>query len=602
MNIGDVFFALRGDGSGLQVDAKKAGAAAGTTAGKSFNQKLSDSFKSGLGIGAGIGAFSLLTSAVGGTVDALDAVVKGAIADEESVARLSASLKANVPAWDGNTEAIEANIKAKQRLGFDDETLRDSLAVLVGATHDVTEAQEIQNTAMDLARFKKIDLKTASEALIKVEGGAYRSLKQLGIKLKDNATSTEALAAVQAVASGQAEEFADTTAGSMEAMNIAIDEAGEAIGVKLLPMMDKIVGFVNLELVPALEDAAKPDGAIDQVVDALSDLGNSFDPDPAYEAASAVGELDRAVSDFISDAIDFNTPWDTFVSAENERAAALEDTADNVREMNRSITTASGSASSWSGGFTRAAKLVSQASEGTAQDIKRDNAAVQRSYETLTDSLLGSFSDNFDTAMGIVDARAALSAGRHEAAALRKKIASGKLTSKEIADARARIKELDIESVAHYEKLAEMGALSQTGYDAWLAVVEKLAAGTKGKVHESYMAAIKDIRALKAAASGNINVSVTYRKTAKPGQAAEPRASGGPVVAGGLYKVNENTPRTEFFAPEMDGRILTHAQGVEAMGSGSGSGNTITIYNPEPRPAEADIARVLRRVAALGIA
>ena len=29
MNIGDVFFALRGDGSGLQVDAKKAAEAAG---------------------------------------------------------------------------------------------------------------------------------------------------------------------------------------------------------------------------------------------------------------------------------------------------------------------------------------------------------------------------------------------------------------------------------------------------------------------------------------------------------------------------------------------------------------------------------------------
>ena len=185
MNIGDVFFALRGDGSGLQVDAKKAAEAAGVTGSRAFASKFSESMKAGLGIGAGIGAFGAIAAVAGKVTDALGDMTRNAIADEESIVRLAASLRANVPDWNSNTDAIEANILAKQRLGFDDETLRDSLSVLVGATHDVTRAQEIQNIAMDLARFKRIDLKTASEALIKVEGGAYRSLKQLGIKLKE---------------------------------------------------------------------------------------------------------------------------------------------------------------------------------------------------------------------------------------------------------------------------------------------------------------------------------------------------------------------------------------------------------------------------------
>lgn len=193
--------------------------------------------KLGVATGGLVTPTSLAAAGALAFVGAMTQATRAAIADEESQNRLKASLETNVRGWDGNTDAIEANIKAKQRLGFSDEELRDSLTVLAGATNDVAEAQKIMNTAMDLARFKGIDLKTASEALIKVEGGAYRSLKQLGIKLKDGATSTEALAAVQKVAAGQAEAYGDTTAGAMEAAEIAIDELTESFGTGLVPVV-----------------------------------------------------------------------------------------------------------------------------------------------------------------------------------------------------------------------------------------------------------------------------------------------------------------------------------------------------------------------------
>jgi hypothetical protein len=61
LNIGDIFFALRGDGGPLQVDAQKAGEAAGATAGKSFGSKLKQA--AGGAIGAGIGAaFGMMLS------------------------------------------------------------------------------------------------------------------------------------------------------------------------------------------------------------------------------------------------------------------------------------------------------------------------------------------------------------------------------------------------------------------------------------------------------------------------------------------------------------------------------------------------------------
>jgi hypothetical protein len=172
------------------------------------NLSTSEGFKSaimGVGISAGMMAFNAIGASIAGVGNVIGQLAKSGMEEEASISRLGASLKANVAGWDGNTAAIQKSFTAAQKLGFQDETLRDSLAVLVGATHDVAEAQRIQGIAMDLARYKHIDLQTASESLIKVEAGVYRSLKSLGIVLRDGATQAEAFAAVQAVAGGQAQ-------------------------------------------------------------------------------------------------------------------------------------------------------------------------------------------------------------------------------------------------------------------------------------------------------------------------------------------------------------------------------------------------------------
>lgn len=239
-------------------------------------RKTMDGFKkdaqTGFGLAAGISVWGTATAAIGKTVDFLGDAAKAAMADEASVVRLNASLKANVEGWNGNTDAIEANIKSKQRLGFDDETLRDSLTVLTGATHDVAEAQKIMATAMDLARYKNIDLRTASEALIKVEGGHYRSLAQLGIKMAKNATSAEALAAVQKVAAGQAEAWAETAEGAMTSMNITMDEMVESIGTRLLPHLKNAA-----ELMDNLLTGGRSGGAIQTFIEQRRAVEESTD-------------------------------------------------------------------------------------------------------------------------------------------------------------------------------------------------------------------------------------------------------------------------------------------------------------------------------------
>jgi hypothetical protein len=239
---------------GIRTDTT--GAEQGITSVRGMFKSLAGDAKSsiltGVGLGAGVTAFSMLGNAVGAATDFLKDSVQAAIDDEASVRRLTSALHANVPGWDGNTAGIERTIAASQKLGFTDDETRASLTFLTAATHDVAKAQELHNTAMDLARFKGISLQAASEALVKVESGRYRLLASLGITLRDGATATEALAAVQAVAAGQAAAFGDTTAGAMLAAQIAIEEAGESIGRELLPVIKSLAQFLVSDVVPAV--------------------------------------------------------------------------------------------------------------------------------------------------------------------------------------------------------------------------------------------------------------------------------------------------------------------------------------------------------------
>ena len=53
------------------------------------------------------------------------------------------------------------------------------------------------------------------------------------------------------------------------------------------------------------------------------------------------------------------------------------------------------------------------------------------------------------------------------------------------------------------------------------------------------------------------------------------RAMGGPVEAGKIYKVNENTPNSEFFAPGVDGTIIPRLKG---MGMPTGAGRQVVEH------------------------
>src|SRR5574343_171469 len=230
-----------------------------------------DTILAGVGLGAGIGAFGLFTAAAAKAVDGLGDAVTRALEDEASVKRLTVALTDNIPAWNGNTGAIDAFVKKAEGLAFTDDQARDSLTQLAAVTHDLGRAMDDSRLAMDLARLRGIDLATATDMIAKAEGGNIGALRRVLPFIAANATATEALAAITKAAAGQADAFAETTQGKLVQSQIAYGEALERLGYTVMPAVGTAAGALAQQF-------EWIDRAINDISLALADLGGMLPP------------------------------------------------------------------------------------------------------------------------------------------------------------------------------------------------------------------------------------------------------------------------------------------------------------------------------------
>jgi hypothetical protein len=479
----------------------------------------------GMAMGVGIAGLNMMKGAAMGALDAVTTFASGSVSafrDEEvEIARLGASLQANIKDWDGNTDAIERQLTAMVKTtGFGDGEMRDSLSRIVAATKDVGKAFEVQSVAMDLARFKGISLADASDALIKVEAGQYRALKGLGIVLKEGATQTEALAAVQKVAGGQMAAYAETAAGKTEILNKRLGEMQEELGARLSP---------------ALETAtAKVLG----LMDALDSSNDMTFPDRMVDIADVVNALNPAM-------------WSA-----NIGAGVLRDGMDKAGDA--AAAAAAEGAEAWDTGSERIAGslgAVASASEETTGSVVKDNREITRSYQKTADYLLDKYTSDIDTALGIVEGRSDLHAAK-----------------------------TDEDRIEAYADLAKLGALSEKDFENWLDILERMAKGTKGKVHAAYLAAIRDVQALKAAASGNIDVKVEYHSKTPRGGRNVAYAAGGPAAPYQEITVGEYRPETIRLGA-VGGMVNPSAS--SSGGGGGAVSLTINVSTPVMTPGAA---------------
>lgn len=437
--------------------------------------------------------------------------VAAAREDEASQQKLASSLKANVPAWDGNTSAIEATLAARMRLGFSDDEQRDSLAHLVAATHDSTKALEIQRTAMDLARFKGISLGDATEALTKVEAGSYRILKSLGIVLKDGATAQDALTAVQKVATGQAEDYANTNEGKLLTSQVKLSEAMETLGYVIMP-------------------------AVTSVIVTASDV--------AVEASKHFGLLGDAAG-FVAKGFGVITaPIDLASHAISDLTHTTEAAADHTQDASEHIR----------GAF-------SAAGAAATTFASRTERADRRVEKSLSDLAKTAVSDYFDP----IITHDRLLGDAAELAAQKKILASKKSTAAEIADAKARVHELQKSVTEERIALFEAGRLSKGQQAALLKDLRYDWAHSTGQAKADIASLIAKISQLQHDSG--------VRITVQPGNAhIGGKAAGGPVSGGTTYLVGEKGP--ELFTPGTSGSITPN----DALGGGGGaSGAPVVI-------------------------
>ena len=182
--------------------------------------------------------------ALGGLVAGLGDAVKGAMEDEQAQAMLARQLQKTTAATDAQIKGVEDYITAagKQK-GFTDDELRPSMAGLVRATMSIEEAQKAANLSMDIAAAKGVSLETVTKAMEKAYGGNTTALAKLSPELrqmiKDGASMDEIMAEMAVTFGGAATDSANTAAGSMKRLGIALGEAKEGVGAALLPILEK---------------------------------------------------------------------------------------------------------------------------------------------------------------------------------------------------------------------------------------------------------------------------------------------------------------------------------------------------------------------------
>jgi citrate lyase beta subunit len=198
--------------------------------------------------------------------------VKAAIEDEAAQKRLALALENVTGATEAQIKAVEDQIsKTSLATGVADDKLRPALQRLATATGSVEESQKLLTLALDISAATGKDVETVSNALGKAYEGNTASLARLGIGLSAAEIKTMGLeGAVTQLGQtfgGAAATQANTFEGQIARLKVGFDEAKEAIGAQLLPVIQKLLDYVVNVLIPKFQEAKK--AAIDPIVEAF---------------------------------------------------------------------------------------------------------------------------------------------------------------------------------------------------------------------------------------------------------------------------------------------------------------------------------------------
>ena len=211
--------------------------------------------KAGIAIGK---AFAAAAAAAGAAAIAIGIDgVKAAIEDEKAQTQLALALENATGATKAQIAATEQSIlQMSLATGVADDELRPALGRLVRSTGDITKAQELLTTALDISAATGKPVEAVANSLSKAYDGNTAALGKLGVGLSSAELKTMSFEEVQGrlteLFGGAAARNADTYAGKIARVQVAFGEAKEAIGTALLPILDTLLKFINNNALPAI--------------------------------------------------------------------------------------------------------------------------------------------------------------------------------------------------------------------------------------------------------------------------------------------------------------------------------------------------------------
>jgi len=244
--------------------------------------------------------------------------VKAAIEDEKAQTQLALALENATGATNAQIKATEDYIlQTSLATGVTDDDLRPALARLARSTGSVEDAQKLLNTALDISTATGKPLETVANALGKAYDGNSAALGKLGLGLSAAELKTMNFTQVQSKLSdlfgGAAAANAETYSGRIARMQVAFNEAKETIGFALLPVLEKLMKFVNDFATPVLQafnDGLSGKGGMAYYINYLSTtIKNVFTP--VWEGLQ---KAFKSVKDAIGDNMDTFKEFGVFIS------------------------------------------------------------------------------------------------------------------------------------------------------------------------------------------------------------------------------------------------------------------------------------------------
>ena len=191
-------------------------------------------------------AFLPATAALAGLGAGLVITAKAAAADQAAQAQLARQLQATTGATEKQIQANEDFISSlSMSAAVADDELRPALASLVRGTGDLASAQDALKTVLDVSAATGKGVQEVADAVSKAYGGNTKAIKQLSPELysliKDGASVDEVMQSLAKTFGGSATVAANSAQGQFKKLSIAMDEAKEAIGAAVLPLVNALL-------------------------------------------------------------------------------------------------------------------------------------------------------------------------------------------------------------------------------------------------------------------------------------------------------------------------------------------------------------------------